>query len=177
MRLRHRSHGFVDFSRTHRLLALAVVAATVLVVGQQVPAAREIPTLPVAPAVYAKPPTQHALRMLIVWRWASWFNVDTQLALAVSRVENWSGRPTAVSPTGCCVGVMQVHVAVWQGHFPQCGQDLLDMGTNACYGVLILKHYLEVCGGDVDCALQLYGGWGSATRAGPYIEKVRGYTQ
>jgi soluble lytic murein transglycosylase-like protein len=71
--------------------------------------------------------------------------VSPALAVAVSHVENWSGDRFAISRTGCCLGVMQVNVSVWSKAFlEECGEhSLTDVRTNACVGVMILRHYLH----------------------------------
>lgn len=79
------------------------------------------------------------------------------LALAVARVENWSGHPLAVSSAGA-VGIMQVHPPAWQGVFPDCGEDLFDPQVNACYGVRILGYYLIRHDGNEFSALAAYNG-------------------
>lgn len=100
------------------------------------------------------------------------WGIDPELALAVSLVENWSGRPDAVSRVGA-VGIMQVMPTVWTGRFDrECGHDLYDPRTNACYGVLILAFYLGNCRGDTDCALARYNGAITPSKAVRYQQLV-----
>lgn len=131
--------------------------------------------LPVAAPIIAVPPTVEETRTHWVVYWAQEFDVDTTLALAVSRAENWSGIFDAWSPTGCCIGAMQVNVAVWYGIFNSAcsGSDLMKTRDNTCYGVLILKHHLTEANGNVLLALQAYGGWEQRTHsARRYQERI-----
>jgi soluble lytic murein transglycosylase-like protein len=101
------------------------------------------------------------------------YGVDTTWALAVSRVEVVNGDPRAVSSAGA-VGIMQVMPAKWFGRFHDVcsGSDLFDVRVNACYGVLILRHYLELCAGDWDCALRRYNGAVTPWKGDRYVAAV-----
>jgi len=125
---------------------------------------REHPASPPAPVcvapITATPPTREELRIEAVTRWADSLGVDPALALALSRRENKTAQDSAWSPTGCCVGVMQVYVKLHAGSYDElCGSDLLTLETNACYGVAILRDVLDDCDGSVHCALRRYGGF------------------
>ncbi len=110
-------------------------------------------------------------RVLAVHAYADSLGVDPELALAVSFVENVRGVPDAKSSRGA-VGIMQVRPSVWLGSFPECGVELTDVTTNACYGVNVLRHYLMSCHNDVRCALRKYVGARSAAKAQSYIADV-----
>lgn len=110
-------------------------------------------------------------RVAAVRAYADSLGVDPELALAVSFVENWRGLPDATSNRGA-VGIMQVRHVVWLGRFPECGVDLTDVTTNACYGVNVLRHYLISCHNNVPCALRKYAGARSEAKAQNYIAHV-----
>jgi hypothetical protein len=114
--------------------------------------------LPVAPAIEASV-SYHIQRVYHVRTQAARIGLDPDFAVRVSLAENWSGHPEAVSPTGCCVGIMQIH-SLWltSGLVDECGYDLIDMETNACMGVRILQGYLTECEGEKRCALHKYVG-------------------
>jgi len=82
--------------------------------------------------------------------------VDRDLILAVMRVENPWLKPDTVSHAGA-VGLLQVMPRYWDEEFPHCGDDLADIHTNICKGVLILLHYLET-NPDLERALLAYNG-------------------
>jgi len=136
----------------------------------------EIEELPIADPITVTPPTAEEQRTYWVTHWARVFEVDTTLALQVSRAENWTAVRNAWSSTLCCVGDMQVNVGVWYGWFDEeCGgSDLLTHRDNTCYGVLILRHYLWRTGGNVEEALRLYLGASTMTKARGYIDDVMG---
>jgi len=114
--------------------------------------------LPVADPIVARS-SWETQRTYWVRTEAERIGLDPDFALRVSRAENWNADPAAVSPIGCCVGVMQIHV-VWLTSrlIQECGTNLVDMQTNACFGVRILRDYLEACEGDRLCALHRYVG-------------------
>ncbi len=117
-------------------------------------------------------PPEIARRVAVVKAARRWGVSDT-LALQVSLVENWGGDPLARSPVGA-IGIMQVMPQYWLGTFhEECrDSDLTDINTNACYGVLILKYYLDECSQNRACALRLYGGARSDEKASRYIALV-----
>jgi len=118
--------------------------------------------LPVAQPVEAVA-SQEARRSYYVRKAAEEIGIDPAFALRVSRAENWSGDPEAVSPTGCCVGILQIHYQWLESPLAvACGRDLTDMETNACFGVRILAGYLAECSGERLCALHKYVGATSA---------------
>jgi soluble lytic murein transglycosylase-like protein len=86
--------------------------------------------------------------------------VEPDLILAVMRVENPWLKPDTVSYAGA-VGLLQVMPRYWGDEFPHCGDDLTDIDTNICKGVLILLHYLET-NSDLERALLAYNGCRSA---------------
>lgn len=115
--------------------------------------------LPSAAPVYAAVPSDEARRVHYVVSEARRWGQDPDLMLRISRQENFTARRDAWSPTGCCIGLMQVNIRPWLGYFDtQCGgSDLLDRRVNACYGVLIYVYHLyRDCGGDRECALRSY---------------------
>lgn len=125
--------------------------------------------LPVAQPIEAWQPMLSEIRDYVVADEAKKWGVDTLLALAVSHVENWGGDTLARSISGAR-GVMQVMPTTWMGVFhKECGgSDLINMRQGACYGVLVLKHYLEKCHGRVPCALYRYG-----DQTDIYVKQVR----
>ena len=134
--------------------------------------------------------TPHNLRVMTVWEEALEGGVDPELMVRLSERENFRGIANAWSPTGCCVGVMQVNVRVHlQEHWGKCMdrtgepwewrvrariEDLYDVRVNACYGVEIFKNKVARCDGNVTCALYLYGGWskGKYERAMGYVNDI-----
>ena len=112
----------------------------------------------VAPAIEAVP-SPSVLRDYWVKHYALKLGHDTTRLVAISHAENWRGIRNAWSPTGCCVGIMQVNMD-WFGEFDgECnGSDLLDVRVNACYGNFIWRFHLRNCEGDVECALRDYVG-------------------
>ena len=111
-------------------------------------------------------------RASAVLRGAALSGVEPALALATSMTENWSGDRKAWSPTGCCVGVMQVHTMHLGVYDSLCGgSDLLSLRDNACYGAAILARYLKECGGEEKCALRRYVGADTSNPA-RYINDV-----
>ncbi len=176
------------------LLRIGVVLSMLGVLGWST-GRKELP-LPTAETLVVRPPTPAALRDYWVVRWAEQVSlielathgllqatiVPPELALQVSRAENWRGLPGAWSPIGCCVGVMQVHVAEHYGNYDkQCGgSDLMTTRDNACYGVYILRDYLRECrwAGAVNvttCAVARYGGGRSPKTRARYLAFVREY--
>jgi hypothetical protein len=67
--------------------------------------------------------------------------VDPHLVYGVLRIENPWLENWRVSHAGA-VGLMQVMPSYWNGNFPECG-DMFELEGNMCYGVRILKYYLE----------------------------------
>lgn len=111
----------------------------------------------------------------IVWHQAKQWGVPPQLAIAVSRVENWSGDSTAVSSAGA-VGIMQI-MPFWGpgGEYDISGlcidrsgppwgwpvsdtRDLTNRTLNACLGSLILRMYWEKHDYNWNKALRAYNG-------------------
>lgn len=129
------------------MVATLVVFAAIIVLAFQ--GAKQVEALPEAE------PT----RASVVVEAAQAAGVDPALALATSMIENWSGDRKAWSPTGCCVGIMQVHTMHLGVYDSLCGgSDLLSLKDNACYGAQILARYLRDCKGDERCALRRYVG-------------------
>lgn len=137
-------------------------------------------TPPLAHAIEAAPPTPERLRTYHVTSQALRWGADPDTLLRISRQENFTARRDAWSPTRCCVGVMQINVRAWLGYFDQqCGgSDLLDVRTNACYGVLVYQYHRHVdCAGDAACALRSYymgptDGRHDSPAGRAYIERV-----
>lgn len=95
-------------------------------------------------AVTLLPPLSRSLqRDLIVSREAQRVGIPTQIAIAVSHVEDTSGDSLALSERGA-VGIMQVLPTYWLHAWEQeCYGDrsLFDRQRNACVGVRVLDRY------------------------------------
>lgn len=105
-----------------------------------------------------QPLSQSEQRDALVTIEAQAAGVPTSIALAVARVENWSGDSMAVSPAGA-VGLMQIMPKHWQHAFEEecgCG-SLFRRQRNACVGVRILKLKYEEQG-TWEAALRAYNG-------------------
>lgn len=116
----------------------------------------------------------------VILFWADLLDINPRLALAVAYVENPSADSLARSKAGA-IGIMQVMPTVWLGVFhQQCkGSDLINIETNVCYGMHILKHYLDECSRMYErelsinrCALRKYVGASTPDRAQLYIAAV-----
>ncbi|MGQ0580227.1 MAG: lytic transglycosylase domain-containing protein [Betaproteobacteria bacterium] len=81
--------------------------------------------------------------------------LDPQLVLGVIQVES-GFRKYAVSKAGAR-GYMQV-MPFWRTLIGESGQNLFNLRTNLRYGCTILRHYLEIEGGDIFRALGRYNG-------------------
>ena len=86
---------------------------------------------------------------------ASRAGLDPQLVLAVIHVES-NFRKYAVSSAGAR-GYMQV-MPFWVGLIGKKGDNLFNLRTNLRYGCVILRHYLDIEGGNVSRALGRYNG-------------------
>ena len=86
---------------------------------------------------------------------ASRAGLDPQLVLAVIHVES-NFRKYAVSSAGAR-GYMQV-MPFWVGLIGRKGDDLFNLRTNLRYGCVILRHYLDIEGGNLSRALGRYNG-------------------
>jgi soluble lytic murein transglycosylase-like protein len=86
---------------------------------------------------------------------ASRAGLDPQLVLAVIHVES-NFRKYAVSSAGAR-GYMQV-MPFWVGLIGKKGENLFNLRTNLRYGCVILRHYLDIEGGDLSRALGRYNG-------------------
>lgn len=86
---------------------------------------------------------------------ASRAGLDPQLVLAVIHVES-NFRKFAVSSAGAR-GYMQV-MPFWIGLIGKKGDNLFNLRTNLRYGCVILRHYLDIEGGDLSRALGRYNG-------------------
>jgi len=155
------------------LEAFVVASAVTFLLGLILVSLPPQAVLPITEPIEAAPPSAEESRTYWVQHYAGNLGVDSALALAVSRTENWTAVRNAWSPTDCCVGVMQVNVSVWYGVYDeQCGgSDLMAYRDNACYGVHILKYYLD-SSDTVAEALRRYSGHGTAMGARPYVERV-----
>lgn len=77
--------------------------------------------------------------------------------LAVSGKES-EFRPRAVSYTGCCYGIKQIHLGVWKKEKPGLTlKDLYDPDRNIKLGYQILREYYDKTG-SIGLALQRYYG-------------------
>lgn len=117
---------------------------------------------PVAAPLLVPTPEEH--RTHLVQLWAGRWGVDSAFALRLSRAENWTADPRAVSTAGA-VGYMQVMPVYWSRsylhHLCAWLTDTLDLfhpSTNACVGVGILARELHICRGDRACAVRRYHG-------------------
>ena len=103
-----------------------------------------------------QPESAEQLRTRLVLAEARRQGVPPDLALAVSRVENWGAIPTARSSAGA-VGLMQV-MPFWTDFVPLIqlcsGSSLITPEINVCFGVGILRIYKA-----------RYGTWPKALRA------------
>ena len=86
---------------------------------------------------------------------ASRAGLDPQLVLAVIHVES-NFRKFAVSSAGAR-GYMQV-MPFWIDLIGKKGDNLFNLRTNLRYGCVILRHYLDVEGGNLSRALGRYNG-------------------
>ena len=86
---------------------------------------------------------------------ASRAGLDPQLVLAVIHVES-NFRKFAVSSAGAR-GYMQV-MPFWVGLIGKKGDNLFNLRTNLRYGCVILRHYLDIEGGNLSRALARYNG-------------------
>jgi soluble lytic murein transglycosylase-like protein len=83
--------------------------------------------------------------------------VDPLLVVAVIAYENPELDPGAVSPAGA-LGIMQV-MPRWKASFRNdCGDDLLSVDTNICFGVRILQLHIDDAGGSMERGLLAYVG-------------------
>ena len=130
--------------------------------------------IPVGEPIYAVP-SAHAVRNYWIGVYAERFDADPGWLKAISLAENTRGLPRAWSHSRCCVGPMQVNVAVWFGRFhDECdGSDLYDPRINICYGVLIWLEHLHECAEVVECTLRSYVGqsWNIA-EGNRYVREV-----
>lgn len=81
--------------------------------------------------------------------------LDPQMVLALIEVES-KFRKYAVSGAGAR-GYMQV-MPFWVDLIGRTNQDLFKLRTNLRYGCVILRHYLDIEGGDIYRALGRYNG-------------------
>jgi soluble lytic murein transglycosylase-like protein len=88
--------------------------------------------------------------------------LDPQMVLALIEVES-KFRKYAVSSAGAR-GYMQV-MPFWVDLIGTANQDLFKLRTNLRYGCVILRHYLEIEGGDIYRALGRYNGSSSSKSA------------
>jgi len=86
---------------------------------------------------------------------ASRAGLDPQLVLAIIHVES-NFRKFAVSSAGAR-GYMQV-MPFWVGLIGKKGDNLFNLRTNLRYGCVILRHYLDIEGGNLSRALARYNG-------------------
>ena len=86
---------------------------------------------------------------------ASGAGLDPQLVLAIIHVES-NFRKFAVSSAGAR-GYMQV-MPFWVGLIGKKGDNLFNLRTNLRYGCVILRHYLDIEGGNLSRALARYNG-------------------
>lgn len=103
---------------------------------------------------------------------AARYGVPVNLAIAVSHVENWSGKPDARSSAGA-IGIMQV----MPGMHGSSAEQLVDPTHNADVGMRVLKHYFDRFG-NWDAALRAYNGASNKKAAGDrYLALVKAKMQ
>lgn len=90
----------------------------------------------------------------VVYHKSRQYGVDPDLVISMIQVES-DFRADAVSTAGA-YGLMQINYAVWKDELSINSERLFDITYNIDLGVRILKHYLQVCRGDVMRALHLY---------------------
>lgn len=56
------------------------------------------------------------------------------------------------------VGLGQIVPELWEGVYPECGQDLFQVRTNVCYTVRIWKYYRQTHHPDLHASLLAYNG-------------------
>ena len=90
-------------------------------------------------------------------RQAARFGIDPLLVVAVIASENPDLNPTAKSPVGAR-GIMQV-MPQWRRAFrATCGDNLLSVETNVCFGVRVLQTHIEDARGSLERGLLAYVG-------------------
>jgi len=106
-----------------------------------------------------------------VERQAKRLAIDPLLVVAVIAHENPDLDPTAVSPAGA-TGIMQV-MPHWRASFSaSCGDDLLTVETNICFGIRVLQSHLEDAHGSLERALLSYVGCIKDVACRSYPERV-----
>lgn len=123
-----------------------------------------------ATPVQAAPPTAEAMRVYWVQRLAVAHGVDPELALAVSRAENWSADSMAHGQHGE-TSIMQI-LPSNVGRFAHCGTNMHSMRTSACYGVHLLAECLQHSVGNRVRALRCYNGSATEAQAYRYLDAV-----
>lgn len=144
----------------------------------------ELQLCPCSEVDMERPPPPQSGRDSIVASEARRWGIPVRLALAVTRVENWSGDSTAVSSAGA-VGIMQV-MPFWK---PLLGNNciertgppwswpieeqrsLVDMQLNACIGVQVLRDYY-LRHGNWNDALRAYNGALTSRKGDVYVSQV-----
>ena len=106
----------------------------------------------------------------IILRESLRWGVDPLLVTAVVSLENSSLQPQAVSTAGA-IGIMQIMPLWLDSPFATCGRDLTDVQTNVCFGVRILRFYVERNIGLAD-ALHGYNGCRKAPGCEQYAVRV-----
>ena len=102
--------------------------------------------------------TIHSFPVLAaVERQAARLAIDPLLVLAVISTEDPDLDPAAVSSAGA-LGIMQVMPHWWRSFRSYCGDDLLAVETNICFGIKVLQSHLEDAHGSVERALLSYVG-------------------
>ncbi|HVT39792.1 MAG TPA: transglycosylase SLT domain-containing protein [Gemmatimonadaceae bacterium] len=95
--------------------------------------------------------------LVAIERQAARFSIDPLLVVAVIAHENPDLNPAAVSSAGA-TGIMQV-MPQWLASFSAtCGNDLLAVETNICFGIRVLQSHLEDAHGSLERALLSYVG-------------------
>jgi soluble lytic murein transglycosylase-like protein len=117
-----------------------------------------------APADRAEQVSRHIVHQSRRWE------MDPAFVVAIVTVENHTLVSDTASTAGA-VGVMQV-MPFWRRSFARiCGDDLTDDGVNICYGIHVLKTFLQERGSE-ERALLAYNGCKTLERCGHYPRKV-----
>lgn len=94
--------------------------------------------------------------------------ISPYAVLSVIQVES-NFEPNARS--GIADGLMQINVPAWKEYFKIDEKKIYDIDYNITLGCKILKHYLDISGGDLSKALYLYNnGYGFNNKK--YVPKV-----
>lgn len=110
---------------------------------------------------------------------ADWHDVPPRLVARLIWIES-RGDSLARSPVGA-TGLMQVMPRYWRGVYPECGagtaRSLRSVRENICYGVKILRHYMDTHPESLREALLAYNGCVTRSRCAWYAPAVMRHTE